>query len=168
MLHAQYQTTSFAEAKGERKRFAYRVNASTMKEIVMSKKNIISRLIEIKGRSDRAAERLARLKSIPLAVRTEKLNNNIIESILTRLVEANVDLTAMHSEVTAMRSEVTAMHCRLTAMHSQLTTAAVTELAATIERLALEVSLGDFEEAADPLPGVMDDDESTADEGGAP
>jgi len=93
-----------------------------MKETVM-KKNLIpdtlERLIEIVGRSDRAAERLARLKAKPPEVWTEERINALIKDILTPLVEANADLIAVHSLLTA---------------------AAVAELAAAIDRLALQVS----------------------------
>ena len=84
----------------------------------MMKENLIpdtlERLIEIKGRSDRAAARLARFRAKPPAVWTEELLNELIKDILTPLVEANA------------------------------------ELAAAIDRLALQVS----RLAADPLPGV--------------
>ena len=83
----------------------------------MMKENLIpdtlERLIEIKGRSNRAAARLARLKAKPPEVWTEERINALIKDILTPLVEANADLIA----------------------NSLLTVAAVAELAAAIEPL---------------------------------
>jgi hypothetical protein len=118
-----------------------------MKEIVMLKENLIpdtlERLIEIAGLFDRAKERLAQLSAKPA---TRELNNEFIKDTLIPLLEANAHLGAMYSQVTDE----------------------VTELVAAIDRAVLQVSRADCEEAADPLPGVMDNDESTSDEGGAP
>jgi len=123
-----------------------------MKEIIMLKENLIAeileRLIEIKGRNDRAGERLARLKlkAKPPALWTEELINECIKDVTTPLVQVNADLIAMQFQLTAE----------------------VAEWVAAIDHAVLQVSLAYSEEEADPLLGVTDDDESTADEGGAP
>ena len=113
----------------------------------------LERLIEIAGRCDRAAVRRGQLKTKPLALwTTEELIAELIkrkelkDEFLKVLEEAIADFTALHYQPSAE----------------------VAELAAAIDLAVLQVSRANSEEAADPLPGVMDDDESTSDEGGSP
>jgi hypothetical protein len=122
-----------------------------MKETIMSKGSPIAdtseRLTEIGGRCDRAAARHAQLalwtieELIAELIKRKELKNNIIKA----LEETIADFTALHYQLTAE----------------------VAELAAVIAHAALQVSRPGSE-AADPLPSVMDVDESTSDGRGAP
>src|SRR5208337_3552229 len=82
-----------------------------MKEIIMLKDNLIAdileRLIEIKGRNDRAGERLARLKlkAKPPGLWTEELINECIKDVTTPLVQVNADLIAITFQLTAEVAE---------------------------------------------------------------
>jgi hypothetical protein len=128
-----------------------------MKETVMFEGSLIAdtfeRLIEIAGRCDRAVVLRGELSTRPLALWTT-------EELIAELIKRK----ELKDEFLKVVKEAIA---NFIALRYQLS-AEVAELAAAIDRAVLQVSRADSKEAADPLPGVMDDDESTSDEGGAP